>query len=136
MGNLKLRLGDAEKIVRTHLDTVMQRLPRAQRKVAARLFHYLVTPSGTKIAHTVHDLATYAEVKPEKVEPVLQRLSAPDIRLLRPVVETAQRGETLYEIFHDVLAPPIINWRGQYWRTRRLSTQLTLVAVTLIVIYW
>jgi hypothetical protein len=128
------RLGDAEKIVRTHLDAAMQRLPRAQRKVAAHLFHYLVTPSGTKIAHTAHDLATYAEVKPEKVEPVLQRLSAPDIRLLRPVVETAQRGETLYEIFHDVLAPAIMNWRTRYWRTHRLRTQLSLVAATLVVI--
>jgi hypothetical protein len=129
------RLGDAEKIVRTHLDIVMQRLPRAQRKVAARLFHYLVTPSGTKIGHTIHDLAIYAEVEPGKVEPVLQRLSAPDIRLLRPVVaEITQRGKTHYEIFHDVLALPIIEWRARYWRTRRLRTQLSLAAVALAII--
>jgi hypothetical protein len=90
------RLGGAARIVRTHLDTVMKRLSRKERAVAAHIFHHLVTPSGSKIAHAPRDLATYSGRKPEEVEPVLRRLSAPDVRLLRPVSAGAERGgETL-----------------------------------------
>ena len=47
------RLGGAERIVRTHLDKTMSALPPNEQDIAARVFHYLVTPSGTKIAHSV-----------------------------------------------------------------------------------
>ena len=33
----------------------------AERELAARVFHYLVTPSGTKVAHALPDLAEYAD---------------------------------------------------------------------------
>ncbi len=52
------RLGGAERIVRTHLDTTMSALPPGEQEVAARVFHFLVTPSGTKIAHTALDRFT------------------------------------------------------------------------------
>jgi len=51
------RLGGAERIVPTHLDAAMAKLSRPERDVAARIFHFLVTPSGTKIAHRASDLA-------------------------------------------------------------------------------
>ncbi len=47
------RLGGAERIVRTHLDAVMSTLLPNEQEIAASIFHYLVTPSGTKIAHAV-----------------------------------------------------------------------------------
>jgi conflict system STAND superfamily ATPase len=52
-------LGDPHRIVRTHLDEALERLPGAQQEVAAGIFHYLVTPGGAKIGHTATDLATY-----------------------------------------------------------------------------
>ena len=54
------RLGGAERIVRTHLDAVMSTLAPNEQDIAASVFHYLVTPSGTKIAHTIPDLIEYA----------------------------------------------------------------------------
>src|SRR5205085_10401929 len=45
-------LGGAQNIVRTHLDTAMSALPSHEQDAAARVFRYLVTPSGTKIAYT------------------------------------------------------------------------------------
>ncbi len=109
------RLGGAADIVRTHLDESMGTLSAAEQETAARVFHFLVTPSGTKIAHRVADLAEYAKVKPEELTPVLEKLSAQSLRVLHPV--SAVRGQPpFYEIFHDVLAPAILDWRLRYLR--------------------
>ena len=125
-------LGGAGKIVKTHLDAVMWRLKRSQRLLASRIFQYLVTPSGTKIALRVSDLASYADSSPQKIQPLLQRLTSQDIRLLR-AVDTVNKNEMSYEIYHDVLALPILDWRVRYRRSRRIylliSPILFLVAL-------
>ena len=116
------RLGGAEHIVRTHLDTTMSALPPDERDAAARIFHYLVTPSGAKIAHTVSDLAEYAHISPEQITPVLDKLSSASIRILRPVAPPLnQPGPPRYEIFHDVLAPAILDWRARYVQAQELA---------------
>src|SRR4029453_1670429 len=53
-------LGGAAQIVERHLELALSALADEERDVAARLFHHLVTPSGTKIAHGVDDLGRYA----------------------------------------------------------------------------
>jgi hypothetical protein len=50
-------LGGAKRIVRTHLDEAMSALSPERQEIAAEVFHYLVTPSGMKIAHNIPDLA-------------------------------------------------------------------------------
>ena len=62
----------ADQIVRTHLDGAMSGLRPKERGVAARAFRYLVTPSNTKIAYTVADLAEYADVRQGQLDPVLR----------------------------------------------------------------
>jgi hypothetical protein len=42
-----------------------------EQELAASVFRYLVTPSGTKIAHRVDDLAEYAGAPPAAVASVL-----------------------------------------------------------------
>jgi hypothetical protein len=112
------QLGGAERIVRTHLDKEMDKLSPAERKIAARLFRFLVTPTGTKIALTPGDLVTFAELPTEQmehVEPLLARLSLPDVRILRSVAPPPDQPDARrYEIFHDVLAPAILDWRLRY----------------------
>jgi WD40 repeat protein len=109
------RLGGAERIVRTHLDDVVSGLPPTEQEAAARVFHHLVTPSGTKIAHAVPDLADYARLPRAELEPVLEKLSGAGIRILRPVAPPPDQPTALrYEIFHDVLAPAILDWRTRY----------------------
>jgi WD40 repeat protein len=116
------RLGGAERIVHTHLDTTMSALPPDERDAAAQIFHYLVTPSGTKIAHTVSDLAEYAHISPEQITPVLDKLSGTGIRILRPVAPPVhQPGLPRYEIFHDVLAGAILDWRARYVQAQELA---------------
>jgi len=119
-GSLVLRfetlksLGGAERIVRTHLDEAMEKLSEPERDVSAHLFHYLVTPSGGKIAHTVRDLAGYAKLSQTQIAPVLEKLCTPQIRILRPVAPPFGQAILRYEIFHDVLAPAILDWRTRH----------------------
>ena len=122
LGTFK-RLGGAEGIVRTHLDAAMSALSPADQDTAAQLFNHLVTPSGSKIAQTASDLASYAELPDTaSVTAILERLSG-EVRILRPV------GEDSYEIYHDALAAPILDWRarwhaGQSRRREHRRTQL------------
>jgi conflict system STAND superfamily ATPase len=112
-------LGGPERIVRAHLDEALDRLPVEQRDVAAGVLHHLVTSTGTKIAHSATDLADYTRLPEDRVRAVLDRLSAPDARILRTVAAPAgQEGEPRHEIFHDVLAPAVLGWRAQ-WDARR-----------------
>jgi hypothetical protein len=130
------RLGGAQHIVRTHLDTTMQRLPGADREIAARAFRYLVTPSQTKIAYTAPDLADFAGVAQTKLEPVLRKLAAPEVRVLRSVAPAiGEKKETRYEIFHDVLAPAVLDWRERYQEQTRNTRVRYLVAIVVPVIF-
>jgi hypothetical protein len=104
------RLGGAEAIVRTHLRRAVDELSPAERDVAADVFRYLVTPSGTKIAHGVGDLAEYAAVDRADLLPVLNTLGRE--RIVRPVDGAGPNGAR-YEIFHDVLAEAVLAWRRE-----------------------
>ena len=142
------RLGGAQQIVRTHLDEALGALPARQQDTAAGIFHHLVTPSGTKIAHTAPDLADYAQVPEAEVASVLGELSAGDVRVLRPVPPPLgqPQGAPAYEIFHDVLAPAILDWRARHVvaqdaerrleeahrRLRRLGSLAAVLSILLI----
>lgn len=131
-------LGGAERIVQTHLDATMAGFSNPERLIAARAFRYLVTPSGTKIAYTASDLANYTNDSPEKLSSVFVKLSRPDKRVLRGVAPPpGQAQEPRYEIFHDVLAPAILDWRARYLdqiRTRRLRIGGALVSAIVLAI--
>ncbi|HKC63680.1 MAG TPA: hypothetical protein VKB86_08580 [Pyrinomonadaceae bacterium] len=115
-------LGGAKNIVRTHLDTAMSALPEEEQSVAARVFHHLVTPSGAKIAHTVPDLAAYARVPQEQLAFVMKDLLGGNVRILRDVASPPDQPDApRYEIFHDVLAPAILDWRARFVKAQELA---------------
>jgi WD40 repeat protein len=111
------RLGGTENIARTHLDTAMEELSETERDVAARMFRFLVTPSGSKIAQDLPSLVSWSEVDEATASSVLARLTS-GTRILRSVNAAGQADR--YEIFHDVLAPAILDWRRRYVQTREL----------------
>src|SRR5947209_11930626 len=112
------RLGGASQIVRDHVQSVMQRLENdEERDIAARLFLYLVTPSRSKIAQRTEDLVCFGEAPDENVKNVLNTLAAKEeSRILRRLSNPEQ-----YEIFHDVLAQHILEWRRGYDEEKRLK---------------
>jgi WD40 repeat protein len=101
------RLHGAERIVATHVDTVIATLSTDEQAVAARVLRQLVTPSGTKIALRAADLAEYAELDEPTVRGVLERLTR-EARILQAT------GDSRYEIYHDALARPILEWRRRW----------------------
>ena len=147
------QLGGAEKIVSTYLNEVMGGLTETERDVAARVFQFLVTPSGTKIAMDPKTLAGWAGLEGEQAEKqvtdLLEKLSshqptAPsderaDLRhahVLRKV--TAPQQPDRYEIFHDALGGAIRGWRAEYLQTKlawaeQVKRWLTVAVLILLV---
>lgn len=139
------RLHGSRAIVRQHLDDVMKELSPEEQAIAARVFQYLVTPSGTKVAYPVNELASYDRMVDEaQLQIVLDKLSdKPSDKLsdkssdtLRPgsnrilrVVAAGMFPDARYEIFHDALGQAILDWRGRYLREqerRRVQDDMEL----------
>jgi WD40 repeat protein len=128
-------LGGAEHIVQDHLERAMAELSPREKGAAAAMYNFLVTPSGTKIAHGVRDLAGYADVDEREASNVLRRLT--DERIVR--VSSENGAAARYEIYHDVLADAVLAWRNRYAAERaaraaerRRKRALYLAAVALI----
>ncbi len=113
-------LGGAERIVEDHLERAMAALSPREKGAAAAMYNFLVTPSGTKIAHGVRDLAGYAAVAEGEAETVLRRLTSE--RIVR-TSSTNGPSTTRYEIFHDVLAGAVLAWRTRFERERALEDE-------------
>jgi WD40 repeat protein len=109
------RLGGAAHIVEEHLERSLSSLDADEREGVATLFTYLVTPSGTKIAHTVDDLASYARLDRSRATSLVSALERE--RILRP----ADGGRV--EIYHDVLAAAVGAWRRSYEGDRALERE-------------
>ena len=120
------RLGGPAAIVRQYLDTFMDNLSRGQQKISAQIFYHLVTPSGTKIAQSAHDLAYFTSIPEEHITEVLLALSGP-ARLLRTVSALGEGGSR-YEIFHDALARPMLDWRRRFLERQRREEELAAQA--------
>jgi hypothetical protein len=117
-------LGGAQEIVRTHLDSSLGNFSQVERYAVADLFHQLVTPSGTKIAHSAADLAEYVDLSEADVTQLLEKLARPDTRIVRAVPPPpGDLGPSRYEIFHDVLAPSILDWRSRQTAAKRAEEQ-------------
>ncbi|MDM0002800.1 tetratricopeptide repeat protein [Variovorax sp. J22P240] len=107
-------LGGAQNIVRTHLDQVMERLDARDQRLCARVFDRLVTPAGAKVACRLGDLGYWAEDLASEVPRVTKLLE--DNRLLAriPAPPGRRNEDDQYQIFHDVLAPGILDWRSRF----------------------
>ncbi len=109
-------LGGATQIVEAHLEHAMADLSPRQKDAAAAMYNFLVTPSGSKIAHRTRDLAGYAEIEEQEAAEVLRQLAAE--RIVRASSENG--AGTRYEIYHDVLADAVAAWRNRYSAERAL----------------
>jgi len=105
-------LGGAAKIFSRHLDVTMSGFSYAERRVAAQIFKYLVTPSGVKLAYSVHDLASFTNLPEEQVARMLETLSDGSHRVLRLLEPAPDKPNVRrYEVLHDILGPAILDWR-------------------------
>ncbi len=138
-----VKLGGAQEIVRTHLDTALEgQLDERERDQASDLFHHLVTPSGTKIAHSASDLADYTGIPAPSAMELLKKLAGPDVRIIREIEPPDHGEESRFEIFHDALAAPILDWRARHTAVRfaherrraRIFRGMAIVSIALLVV--
>ncbi|HEU5243422.1 MAG TPA: WD40 repeat domain-containing protein [Gaiellaceae bacterium] len=142
VGSRELRLstfraiGGARAVVREHVRGALNALPLADQEAAARVVRQLVTPSGRKVSHEPSDLAEYADVEDGELRRLLERLGRE--RIVRGV-NGMQGAPTRYEIFHDVLGPPILAWQAEHQlqreriRARRQRRRLLAVIAASLV---
>ncbi|HEY1713055.1 MAG TPA: hypothetical protein VGG07_09130 [Solirubrobacteraceae bacterium] len=130
-GSLTLRratldgeLGGAEAIVRNHVSHALTGLAGEELEAATDFFRALVTPSGAKVAHTAADLAQMTGHAEATVASVVHRLY--EERILRAVDPAPGTTQARFEIFHDRLAAPILDWREEQENAR--LKQAALVA--------
>jgi len=114
-------VGGAQKIVATHLEQALEKLSESEKSLAVIAFGDLVTPSGDKRAYTAFDIAEAAESDREQLAALLEKLSRGNNRVLRSFASPGLKTESCYEIFHDVLAQPILDWRRQYRLDQRIK---------------
>jgi WD40 repeat protein len=142
-----VELGGAQRIVETHLVDALGALSPREQEIAAAAFRYLVTGSRRRVVQAASDLAEWLALPEQELVAVLERLASGESgRILRPVPPPpGQESEgARYEIFHDVLAEPILEWRRGYERAREheaearrqraLRRRLALVAAGLLVL--
>lgn len=134
-------LGGAQTIVREHLGQAMEELSAAEQGICVHMFQHLVTPSGTKIAHSAEDLAKWAKEPIWKVERLLARLSGTGMRLLVSVAPVDAVGMERFEIYHDALGQAMLDWRerrvedlqrAEVARWRRLVVALIVATVLVL----
>jgi len=120
------KLGGADSIVRHHVNAVMNELANdREREIACNMLCYLVTPSRTKIAQTTADLVSFAERREPEVKAVLDKLTnRSESRILRKLSDPEQ-----YEIFHDVLAQPLLDWRRERDAVKERNRLLRYIAL-------
>ena len=111
-------LGGAEKIVRTHLNEVLDLLTPEDKEACARIFDRLVTPSGAKIAVKLRDLAFYAGDLASVVPRLTKFLDQSRILARIPAPPGGTEDQDQYQIFHDVLAAGFLAWRERYLRDK------------------
>lgn len=112
LSTLRDKLGGTEKIVYRHLEEALEALAVADCELVVDLLRPLVSPTGTKIAWRATDLGYWAKRPAADIEPILLDLSRGRRRILRSVAPPPTQADQSpsFEIFHDVLAEPILEW--------------------------
>jgi cell division protein FtsB len=113
-------LGGARQIVENHLLQALGRLTPPEQDAASDCFRFLVSSSKTKIAHPAADLAEWTRRPESQVTTVLDKLcTAESGRILRAIPAAPDQPPGVsYELFHDLLAEPILAWRRVHEQER------------------
>ena len=128
-------LGGADRIVENHILDAIARLSESEKAIASDCFRFLISSDRTKIAQRSRDLADWTRRPESQVTAALGKLCGGESgRILRAVAPPLDEPEAAtYELFHDVLAAPILAWRRGY-EARRARKRLLRVAGVLLAV--
>ena len=118
------QLGGVRKIVRDHVNKVMDTLSLDEQQLCSKTFDRLVTGVGSKIAYPtaalVNEEIVGQNINIGVIETALEKLTPKEARILKPVITNSLPG---FEIFHDVLWPPILEWRRSFRQKADLARE-------------
>ncbi len=100
-----------------------------KKAVCADVLERMVLPSGRKVAVRADDFQTLlSENQQSIVEELLTELSVEgEGRLLREFADADNQGKPHFEILHDALAIPILNWISRYREEKRTEQERSKV---------
>ncbi len=105
-----------EAIIQEHVTLAMNKLSTEHQKTAAKVFDFMVTPSGVKIPQDVVTLSSWTREPQDAIELVLDELSEKEASICTRVSLAGSGGPARYEVLHDVLVAPIREWRDAITR--------------------
>ena len=120
-------------IARAHVDEVLGRLSPQDQALCSTLVDRLITPSGGKVLYAATDLARVSKARPGRMEAVAAMLATGKNRLLREVPLPGSTDLRGYEIQHDILAKPFLDWLAERQRAEAVRRRYTLSAVRFLV---
>jgi hypothetical protein len=114
-------LGGARRLVESHLPDALDGLSRSEQDTAADCFRFLVGSDGSRVARSATDLAGSTRRPERRVTAVLGLLCAAESGRILRALAPGDEQPVRYELFHDVLAAPVLAWRRRHEaeRTRR-----------------
>ncbi len=129
------QLGGQKGILETYLKKVM---PHRwwKKKLTARLMEYLAPSDGLKMSFSASFLASRIHRPIPRVRTELERLSDPEVRVLRS--SRYGTGDVRYELWHDsfirIIAPwrDGVLWRAKLWRWARRTVAAPVAALIMI----
>lgn len=110
-------------LVQRHVDEIFNDYNEVEQGICAVAFERMVQPSGQKIAITLASISQYLEVGQEKrAAEILAELSRPTKKmLLKRVALVPTEPEVAFQIVHDAMAIPILNWIERWRRSTRIK---------------
>lgn len=117
-----MNIGGAKSIIKQYFFRQLESLKKQKGAwilaATSKLFYYLITPSGTKIAYPENDLIenlkTDTGLTEKKIRDLITSFSSNKIRILRPIESPSHVDFCYYEIYHDLLTHPILEWQSKY----------------------
>lgn len=100
--------------VHTQLDDTLE---EGERRLVSEAFDFLVTRQGAKVNCELRSLADNMHETPFAVETALDKLAAPERRVLS--TSHSPDGAKWYALYHDIYAPIVQEWQDKIRRTYR-----------------
>lgn len=117
---------DARAMLREFISEKLSSLNSEEQNLASRSFDFLVTKQGAKMAYELSQLADHMGVNEKKLEKTLQKLSAPETRILR---ESGSTGNHWFELYHDMYGTIVDEWKEDYHRRQRKKVKKTVAGI-------
>jgi hypothetical protein len=118
------RGGLAPVILRDFCSQKLDHFDASKKEIIARALDYLVTRQGAKLPYEYSSLAHHMDLEPDDLLGILQSLASESTRMLRR--SNRPDGSLWFELYHDMYAPVLYNWKESVLREAEEATSKRL----------